>query len=134
MRVFFLSGANHQSLGKVTTFINRRRRILVDEVQWVECLRGLRNQFERIENDDLVLNVTLAGGRVLRQLGREAVIGKGKGIVAGQEAQRHADVGEAPCRGDIAGVECVAAVLERICRSSSRSEEEHIISAAAHVP
>jgi AraC-like DNA-binding protein len=36
----------------------------------------------QIENDDLVLNVTLAGGRVLRQLGREAVIGKGEAVLS----------------------------------------------------
>jgi AraC-like DNA-binding protein len=36
----------------------------------------------QIENDDLVLNVTLAGGRVLRQLGREAVIGEGEAVLS----------------------------------------------------
>jgi len=36
----------------------------------------------QIENDDVVLNVTLAGGRVLRQLGREAVIGEGEAVLS----------------------------------------------------
>jgi AraC-like DNA-binding protein len=36
----------------------------------------------QIENDDLVLCVNLAGGRVLRQLGREAVIGKGEAVLS----------------------------------------------------
>ena len=34
------------------------------------------------ESDDLLLNVTLAGGRVLRQLGREAVIGEGEAVLS----------------------------------------------------
>ncbi len=49
-----LSGTNHQSLGQVATFIDSRRRILVDEVQCVERIRRLRNQFERVEYYDLV--------------------------------------------------------------------------------
>jgi AraC-like DNA-binding protein len=36
----------------------------------------------QIENDDLILNVTLAGGRVLRQLGREAVLGEGEAVLS----------------------------------------------------
>jgi AraC-like DNA-binding protein len=36
----------------------------------------------QIENDDLVLCVNLAGSRVLRQLGREAVIGKGEAVLS----------------------------------------------------
>jgi AraC-like DNA-binding protein len=36
----------------------------------------------QVENDDLVLNVTLAGGRVLRQLRREAVIGEGEAVLS----------------------------------------------------
>jgi AraC-like DNA-binding protein len=36
----------------------------------------------QIENDDLVLCVNLAGGRVLRQLGREAVLGVGEAVLS----------------------------------------------------
>jgi AraC-like DNA-binding protein len=36
----------------------------------------------QIENDDLVLNLTLAGGRVLRQLGRQAVLGEGEAVLS----------------------------------------------------
>lgn len=36
----------------------------------------------QIDNDDLVLCVNLAGGRVLRQLGREAVLGEGEAVLS----------------------------------------------------
>src|SRR5580658_9494826 len=36
----------------------------------------------QIDNDDLVLCVNLAGSRVLRQLGREAVLGKGEAVLS----------------------------------------------------
>ncbi len=36
----------------------------------------------QIDNDDLVLCVNLAGGRVLRQLGREAVLGQGEAVLS----------------------------------------------------
>jgi AraC-like DNA-binding protein len=36
----------------------------------------------QIENDDLVLCVNLAGSRVLRQLGREAVLGEGEAVLS----------------------------------------------------
>lgn len=36
----------------------------------------------QIENDDLILCVNLAGGRVLRQLGREAVLGEGEAVLS----------------------------------------------------
>ena len=54
MGVSFLPCTSYQSLREVETFINGRWRILVDEVQWVECLRSLRNQLERIEYDNPV--------------------------------------------------------------------------------
>jgi AraC-like DNA-binding protein len=36
----------------------------------------------QIDNDDLVLCMNLAGGRVLRQLGREAVLGEGEAVLS----------------------------------------------------
>ena len=52
---------------------------------------GIHTQRTRsqIDSDDLVLNVTLAGKRVVRQLGREAVVGAGEIAVT-----RSADAGQ----------------------------------------
>ena len=42
----------------------------------------LRRTTAQIQSDDLILNVTLAGGRVMRQLGREVVVGKGEAVLS----------------------------------------------------
>jgi len=36
---------------------------------------------EHIDSDDLVLNITLSGGRIVRQRGREAVVGSGEAVL-----------------------------------------------------
>jgi len=41
-----------------------------------------RRTSAQVESDDLILNVTLAGGRMLRQLGREAVMGEGEAVLS----------------------------------------------------
>jgi AraC-like DNA-binding protein len=53
----------------------------------VSAVRTYRT-LEQIDSDDLVLNATIAGRRVVRQLGREAVAGPGEVVVS-----RSADVG-----------------------------------------
>jgi AraC-like DNA-binding protein len=54
---------------------------------YVSAVRTWRTR-EQIDSDDLVLNVTVAGRRVVRQLGREAVARAGEVVVS-----RSADVG-----------------------------------------
>jgi AraC-like DNA-binding protein len=41
------------------------------------ALRGSRH----IDSDDLIFNLNFAGGRIIRQLGREAVLGEGEGVL-----------------------------------------------------
>ena len=53
----------------------------------VSAVRTYRTP-EQIDSDDLVLNATVAGRRIVRQLGREAIAGPGQVVVS-----RSADVG-----------------------------------------
>jgi AraC-like DNA-binding protein len=53
----------------------------------VSAVRTYRTS-EQIDSDDLVLNATVAGRRIVRQLGREAIAGPGEVVVS-----RSADVG-----------------------------------------
>jgi AraC-like DNA-binding protein len=60
----------------------------------VSAVRTFRTA-EQIDSDDLVLNVTVAGRRIVRQLGREAVAAAGEVVVS-----RSADVGACEVEAD----------------------------------
>jgi AraC-like DNA-binding protein len=60
----------------------------------VSAVRTCRTP-EQIDSDDLVLNATVAGRRIVRQLGREAIAGPGEVVVS-----RSADVGACAVEAD----------------------------------